>query len=129
MRLVQGETYYWAAALICHASRRTEDWVVGGWIRYQPLPSTQATTALINSETVDSLSSSSVESEINLEQLTAQINHYMETGYWYDALAMLLPLVQGSSSSLLESTWVALLSQANLSPVEMNLNDGGQTVD
>ena len=131
IQLNQGEAYYWSVALICHPQRRTEDWVIGGWIRYQALPSNEADISISNGLPSPSPGSThegervpNIESDMGLEQVTAQVNYYLDNGYWYDALTTLLPLMQDpSSSSLLDSTWVTLLHQANLRPVDVNLHD------
>lgn len=85
--------YYWTAAFICSPHRRTEDWVVGGWIKHQPLStSNQPTLAPID-----------------------QVKQLMGTGYWYDAFKQLLLLSQTTpESSNLEELWNSLTQQADL---------------
>ena len=99
-RLSPDQPYYWSAAIICNPNRRTEDWVVGGWIRYQPL-----SPELTLPDGDESLS---------------HINQQMETGYWYDALTAMVPALSGVSSSpsftITQTTWLALLQQAHLNP-------------
>ncbi len=89
-------TYYWSAAFVCNPAQRTDDWVVGGWIQYRPL-------LLADQQTLKSLS------------LLAQANQYLTTGYWYDALATLMPLMQATSPAPeTQATWASLLNRANI---------------
>ncbi len=102
-----GVPYYWTAAFICTPNRRTEDWVVGGWIKHQPL-STMEQQALQALSPLD------------------QVNRYMGTGYWYDAFTALLPLVQTDPlSSEFEAVWDRLIQQADL---ELTWVDVGNVV-
>ncbi|MEM9089337.1 MAG: DUF928 domain-containing protein [Cyanobacteria bacterium P01_F01_bin.53] len=94
--LSPGTTYYWSAAFICNPTQRTDDWVVGGWIQYRPLP-------FADQQTLKSLS------------LLAQAHQYITTGYWYDALATLMPLMQAPSPAPeTQATWANLLTRANI---------------
>ena len=100
--------YYWTAAFICNPSRRIEDWVVGGWIQYQPVPTNdqQALQSLVPSD---------------------QVSQYMGDGYWYDAFAVMQPLVETEQSSLdVEATWDTLIGQAGLQLPWFNVNHGSQ---
>lgn len=88
--------YYWTAAFVCNPNRRTEDWVVGGWIRHQPV--TDGEQRLL-------------QTLLPLEQ----VERYTSTGYWYDALTIMLPLVQENPASpALEAMWNRLVQQAAL---------------
>ncbi|MEL6814594.1 MAG: DUF928 domain-containing protein [Cyanobacteria bacterium J06598_3] len=103
--LSPGQAYYWSAAFICNPARRTEDWVVGGWVQYEPL-SEQEQQAL---KDLSSL---------------ALANRYITTGYWYDALETLLPLLQGASPSVeIKAAWAALLQQANINAEQIDLEE------
>lgn len=101
--LAPGESYYWSAAFICNPERRTEDWVVGGWIKYEPLPA----TAQPSTTTLPSL---------------AQVNQHLTTGYWYDALNTLLLLIDMESpADETQVAWSELLQQANINPGHIDL--------
>lgn len=101
------QSYYWSAAMICNPNRRTEDWIVGGWIQYQPLASDTSSVA-------------------NTAPLV-QIHRHLETGYWYDALAAMIPSLpiqsDEATASTVEMTWGNLLQQANLNPNVIHLED------
>ena len=109
--LSEGMPYYWTAAFICNSARRTEDWIGGGWIEYQPIASN-------NQKVLEELS------------LLDQADQYLETGYWYEALAVLFSLAETTPSSpRIEDIWDALLEQASLSPTLStpwieDINDG-----
>lgn len=101
--LAPGESYYWSAAFICNPERRTEDWVVGGWIKYEPLPAT-------------------AQPSIKAEPSLAQVNQHLTTGYWYDALNTLLLLIDMESpSDETQVAWLELLQQANINPGHIDL--------
>lgn len=100
--------YYWTAAFICNPSRRIEDWVVGGWIEYQPVPTgdQQALQSLVPS---------------------GQVNQYMGSGYWYDAFAVMQPFVEMKpSSSEFEAIWDTLIRQAELQLPWPDIRHGAQ---
>lgn len=104
--------YYWTASFICNPSRRIEDWVVGGWITYQPL-STNDQQALQA-----------------LEPL-AQVNQYMNTGYWYDSFIVMQQLVATEQAlSGVEDAWNTLIKQAELQLpwIDMTQTMGNQDV-
>lgn len=101
--------YYWTAAFICNPSRRIEDWVVGGWIQYQPVPTSdqQALQSLVP---------------------TDQVNQHIGSGYWYDAFTVMQPLVETEqSSSEVEAIWNTLIGQAELQLPWVDVNHGRQT--
>lgn len=100
-----GTPYYWTAAFVCNPNRRTEDWVVGGWIQYQSVSTSEQQT---------------------LQELPPleQVQRYMSTGYWYDAFTMLLPLVRANPSAAdVEATWNTLMRQAALELTRNNLGN------
>ena len=103
--LSTGLTYYWTAAFVCNPNRRTEDWVVGGWIKHQPItPSAQ--------RGIDALAP------------IDQVDHYISTGYWYDALTVMLPLAQSDpSSSSFGVTWDRLVQHADLTLTWVDLDN------
>ncbi|MGI0484016.1 DUF928 domain-containing protein [Pantanalinema rosaneae CENA516] len=90
------QPYYWAVALICNPNQRTDDWIIGGWIRQQtPDPWLQRQLA----------TASGVE----------QVKLYAEAGFWYDALETLVQLQQAHpQDSALGSVWARLLQSIGL---------------
>ena len=101
--------YYWTAAFICNPSRRVEDWVVGGWIQYQPMPTS-------DQQALQSLTPSD------------QVSQYMDSGYWYDAFAIMQLLVETEPSSPeVEATWNTLIRQAELQLPWFDINHGRHT--
>lgn len=106
--LDRDQTYYWSAALICNPQRRSEDWVIGGWIRYQPTATSQATRL----QTLSPLQ---------------QVNYQLHQGYWYDAVTTLLPLTRTlPPDPHLQPIWIALLQQADLAPPWKTLDDSAR---
>lgn len=96
--LAPGKPYYWTAALVCQAKRRTNDWIVGGWIQQQPLPA---------------------DLQRQLSQTTAeqQVQLYTESGFWYEALNIYLKLQQTRPGDAnLTTMWTNLLQSAELPP-------------
>lgn len=100
--LPSSDPLYWTAAFVCDPNRRTEDWVIGGWIQYEPIE-------ISEQQALQALSS------------TEQIEQYANSGYWYDALSVILKLAQTpSSSSVLQDSWNRLVQQA---AIELNWTD------
>ncbi|MBF2026678.1 MAG: DUF928 domain-containing protein [Oscillatoriales cyanobacterium C42_A2020_001] len=97
--LASDKPYQWTAALICSPTRRTEDWVVGGWIQHQPL---------------------TADLQRQLTQATAeqQVRLYTQTGFWYEALNRYLKLQQAQpQNSNLTTIWSELLKSGGLTAV------------
>ncbi|MGI0483942.1 DUF928 domain-containing protein [Pantanalinema rosaneae CENA516] len=94
--LASNQPYYWTAALVCDPKRRTKDWLVGGWIRQQPLtPEQQQQLAAATSE--------------------QQVKLYAQAGFWYDALNTYLELSRSQSGNeTLAGLWADLLNMAGL---------------
>ncbi len=97
VKLEPQKFYYWTAALACDTTHRTDDWVVGSWVKYQPIdPSLQQALARSNP--------------------LQKVDLYIQAGFWYEALHQLTELqkVQPSSPDL-EAQWVILMQSAGLS--------------
>lgn len=90
------QPYYWTVALICNQNQRTDDWIIGGWIRQQ-LPDPQLQRQLATAKGID------------------QVKLYAEAGFWYDALETLLQFQQAyPHDAALGSTWANLLQSIGL---------------
>lgn len=99
IELQTDKPYYWAAALVCNPKRRTEDWIVGGWIQRQPF---------------------SADLQRHLTGATAeqQFKLYVQSGFWYEALTMYLQLRETQAQNAnLPKLWTDLLKQAGLESV------------
>lgn len=93
--LTERKAYFWAVALVCNPDRRTDDWVVGGWIERRSRTTAQLPAA-------------------GLERVSLLAN----TGYWYDAIDGLMQLRQTQPpSAALASTWTTLLRSAGLEAI------------
>ena len=80
--LSNDRSYNWTVALVCNPKRRTEDWVMGGWIQRQA-PSNRLQQALKqDSNAID------------------QAKSYLQDNFWYDALTTLLELSPESKDLL-----------------------------
>jgi hypothetical protein len=97
--LAKNRPYYWAFALVCNQSDRTEDIVVGGWVEYRDLhPKFQQQLATLNK--------------------SQQISQHLQQGYWYDALALFIEL-QTTSHSVnpqIAATWSAMFKVVDMNP-------------
>jgi hypothetical protein len=102
--LAPQQRYYWTAALVCNAARRTEDWVVGGWVKYQPLD--------------DALQQS-----LTTSSTLQQVELYAESGFWYDAFNTLVELRQTQpDDSALGTAWSNLMQMAGLEAMTAQSN-------
>lgn len=100
--LPAGNPLYWTAAFVCDPNRRTEDWVIGGWIQYEPIEMSK-------------------QKELQVLSSMEQIDQYASSGYWYDALTAVLALAQTPPpSSALQDRWNHLIQQAT---IELNWAD------
>lgn len=81
VQLETGKPYYWTAALVCNPARRTEDWVVDGWIGYDP-PQAEFQRRLAQASPVQ------------------QVTLYAQSGFWYEALNAYLTLRQAHAGHL-----------------------------
>lgn len=90
------QPYYWTVALICNQNQRTDDWIIGGWIRQQqPDPQLQRQLATVHG--ID------------------RVKLYAEAGFWYDALETLVQLHQAQPhDAALGVTWANLLQSIGL---------------
>lgn len=96
VKLISGQSYSWAAALVCDPVRRSQDWLVEGWIQYQPL------TAELQRQLVGA----SVEQQVKL---------YVQAGFWYEALNLYLELQRSHPNhASLTGLWADLLQSAGL---------------
>lgn len=94
--LIPDKPYYWSAALVCNPQRRTEDWVVGGWIQRRSL----------SPELQHQLASATPEQRVTL---------YLQSGFWYEAFNTYLELRQTQSTNPnLATIWADLLKAAGL---------------
>lgn len=104
LKLEPGKSYYWTAALVCDAQQRTEDWVVGSWLKYQPLDST-------------------LQGAIAQASQLQKIDLYTNAGFWYEAMQQLLTLYLVQPQNVeLESRWLKLtqLAGLNLNPTHLS---------
>jgi hypothetical protein len=94
--LAAGKSYYWTAALVCNSQRRTDDWVLGGWVQRQPLSPAQR-------------------QQLQGFTLQQQYTFYADNGYWYEAVNTLLQLRRSQpKNAALEKTWTDLLQVGGL---------------
>jgi hypothetical protein len=92
-------TYQWTVALVCNPERRTQDWVMGGWIQRQPIGLALA-------------------SQLAQTQGVERIQRYAQGGFWYEALDQMLTLQQAQPDSpMLQAALVDLLKAAGLDPM------------
>jgi Domain of Unknown Function (DUF928) len=92
-------TYQWTVALICNPERRTQDWVMGGWIQRAPIGQALA-------------------QQLAQAQGIERVQRYAQGGFWYEALDQMLALQQAQPQSpALQSSLVALLQSAGLDQV------------
>ncbi len=99
VKLVPGQPYSWAAALICDATRRGQDWLVEGRIQYQS-PS---------AELQHQLDGASIEQQMKL---------YLQAGFWYEALNLYLELQRSHPNhDSLARLWADLLRSAGLQAI------------
>lgn len=97
--LTSNKPYQWTVALVCNPTRRTEDWVVGGWIQHQPL-------------------NTDLQRQLNQATAEQQVKLYTQTGFWYEALNRYLTLQQAQpQNSNLTTIWLDLLKSAGLTAV------------
>lgn len=90
------QPYYWTVALICNQNQRTDDWIIGGWIRQQQ-PDSLLQQRLATAYGID------------------KVKLYAEAGFWYDALETLVQLQQDQPhNAALGSTWTNLLQSIGL---------------
>lgn len=95
-KLAPGQPYYWTAALVCNPNRRTDDWLVGGWIQRQPM----------KAELQQQLVEASPEQQVKL---------YVQAGFWYEALNTYLELQQSyPKHPSLAALWTDLLRGSGL---------------
>jgi hypothetical protein len=88
--------YYWTVALICNPNQRTDDWLIGGWIRQQH-PDTRLQQRLAGASGA------------------ARVKIYADAGFWYDALETFVQLQQAQPhDSALGSIWADLLQSIGL---------------
>lgn len=71
--LSTSEPYYWTVAIVCDQNHRTDDWVVGGWIRQQ-------------------LPDQNFQRQLTTASPAQQVQLYAQAGYWYDAVEVLVGL-------------------------------------
>lgn len=99
VKLVVGQSYAWAAALVCNPDRRGQDWLVQGQIQYQPL----------TTELQRQLAGASVEQQMKL---------YLQAGFWYEALNLYLELQRSHPGhASLTKLWADLLQSAELTAI------------
>ncbi|MFK8184880.1 MAG: DUF928 domain-containing protein [Phormidesmis sp.] len=107
--LSAGVPYYWTAAFVCDPNRRTEDWIVGGWIQYESI-TTRKQQALLARSPIE------------------QIEQHAGTGYWYDALDVMLSLdPEDFPPATLRSTWNRLVQQTAIALNWTTLNNAPRT--
>ena len=80
--LSNDRSYHWTVALVCNPKRRTEDWVMGGWIQRQT-PNDRLQQALKRDS-----------KEIH------QAKSYLQANFWYDAFTILLELSPANKDSV-----------------------------
>jgi Domain of Unknown Function (DUF928) len=94
--LVKDKPYYWAFALVCNTSDRTEDLVAGGWIeRAEP--------------------SGKLKRQLTKVAGVERVSLYAKEGFWYDALTELLDLqrIQLNNPALV-CAWQRLVKSVGL---------------
>ncbi|MGG6266925.1 DUF928 domain-containing protein [Leptolyngbya sp. AN03gr2] len=89
------QAYNWTVALVCNPKRRTEDWVVGGWIQRQA-PTVQFQQKLNLAIT-----------DLDRAKL------YAQSQFWYDAISVLINSKPASSESF-TNFWSETLKTAGL---------------
>lgn len=96
-----GKPYYWTAALICNPQQRTNDWIVGGWIRQQPLNET-------------------LQRQLAGAMIGQQVKLYAKTDFWYEAVNAYLELQRTQPKNPnLSLLWADLLQTAGLSAIPL----------
>ena len=94
--LTAGESYAWAAALVCDPQRRTEDWVATGWINKQPL-------------------SRNLQQQLTQASPEQQMKLYAQAGYWYETIDALVELRRSQPTNAKFATaWSDLLKIGGL---------------
>ena len=97
--LAKDKPYYWTFALVCNESDRTEDSVVGGWIKYSQ-PDAQLSQQLTKTTLID------------------RVSLYAQHGFWYDALTTLVVEQKKEPNNLaLAKTWAELLQSVGLESI------------
>jgi hypothetical protein len=96
VQLGTGQAYWWAIALVCDPSQRSKDWLVDGWMKYQPLPAPlQAQLAKATAE--------------------QQVKLYLEAGFWYEAVHTFMELQRAQPNHPnATQLWTTLLKTAGL---------------
>jgi Domain of Unknown Function (DUF928) len=87
------QSYSWTIALVCNPKRRTEDWVMNGWIQRQ------APSALLQQQ---------------MKTATTDFDRfvlYRQSQFWYDAITLLL---NSSPSTISNQTWTETFKAAGL---------------
>ncbi|GAP98752.1 DUF928 domain-containing protein [Leptolyngbya sp. NIES-2104] len=93
------QSYNWTVALVCNSKRRTEDWVIGGWI------ARQAPTAELQREFNLALT------DLDRARL------YAQSQFWYDAISLLITSDQ-SSSKAFKDLWSSTIQAAGLDTID-----------
>lgn len=92
------QSYNWTVALVCNSKRRTEDWVIGGWIQRK------APTAQFQQRFNLALT--------DFDRATV----YAQSQFWYDAISLLITSKQPSSKAL-KDLWSATIEAAGLAKI------------
>lgn len=92
------QSYNWTVALVCNPKRRTEDWVVGGWIQRQA-PTVQLQQKL--NLTITDLDRAKL---------------YARSQFWYDAISVLIDSDQPSSEAF-TTLWSETMKAAGLNKI------------
>lgn len=99
IKLIAGRPYSWVAALVCDPVRRSQDWLVEGWIQYQ------SPTATLQRQ----LAAASGEQQVTL---------YLQAGFWYEALNLYLDFQRSHPNhASLTKLRSDLLQSAGLNPI------------
>jgi Domain of Unknown Function (DUF928) len=97
--LIKNKPYYWTFALVCNKNDRTQDWVVGGWVKYKRV-------------------NSNLQQQLNQNTGVQKVSLLAEHDYWYDALAELLKIAPVKENNLiLSTTWKKLLQTVGLQDI------------
>ncbi len=99
--LAKDKPYYWTFALVCNASDRTEDLVVGGWIEHASLSDT-------------------LKQQLANVAVIERVSLYAKQGFWYDAVNALMELQQTQPNNpTLATTWAELMKSVGLDAISL----------
>lgn len=103
-KLEPRKSYYWTAALVCDTTHRTNDWVVGSWVKYQPIDQ-------------------ALQQALDRASLLQKVDLYANAGFWYEALHQLAEMKETQPNHPeLAAHWSNLMQLAglNLDPTRLS---------